>query len=148
MMFGISRWSSPLLLLGAATITVSAQKVVTGFDFEILEARLPKPLSDITAVSDANAGKVYVHGGCDSVNGNKYNAEYGEFTCTSVSLTSYVFDLKTKEFSETAPMPVERYRHAAVLVNNQVWLLGGRDVNDTVIPTVDVRKKDYRYYKK
>ena len=34
--------------------------------------------------------------------------------------------------------PEARYRHAAVAVNNQLWVVGGRDVYDRVIRSVNV----------
>jgi hypothetical protein len=130
-----------VFLLVSATASISAQNV-TGFDVEILETRLPKALSDFTTVADSDAGKVYLAGGCDSPNGNEFNSQIGQFACGSVTDASFAFDLKTKVFTETATLPVARYRHAAVLVNNQVWMVGGRDVNDSLIPTVDVSRVD------
>lgn len=132
-------WLYPLLLLSTATTTsvVTAETTVTGFDFVALETRLPKALSDFTAVADYDAKKVYISGGCDSVNGNQFNQLFG-FVCDSISAGQYVFDLVTNEFSEETAMPVPRYRHAAALVNNQVWLVGGRDVEDNLVETVDV----------
>lgn len=146
-------WTPPLsfrhliLLVSAITITATsaqdaaaATATVTGFDVELLKTRLPKALSDFTVVSDSSTGKVYLQGGCDAVNGNVFNDTYKEFVCESLSLTSYVFDLNAQEFTETNPMPVARFRHAAVLVNNQIWLVGGRDPNDDVVTTVDASR--------
>ena len=144
-------WTPPLsfrhliLLVSAITITATsaqdaaaATATVTGFDVELLKTRLPKALSDFTIVADSSAGKVYLQGGCDAINGNVFSDEFKEFVCASISNTSYVFDLNTLQFTEaTNPMPVARFRHAAVLVNHQIWLVGGRDPNDEVITTVD-----------
>ena len=35
-------------------------------------------------------------------------------------------------------MPRERYRHASVAINNQVWLVGGRSLVDDLLENVDV----------
>ena len=35
-------------------------------------------------------------------------------------------------------MPVARYRHAAVAVKNKIFLVGGRDANETLVEQVDV----------
>ena len=51
----------------------------------------------------------------------------------------YSFNRETGAFQTLAPLPTPRYRHAAVLVNKQLWLVGGRDVTDAMISTVDVR---------
>jgi len=32
----------------------------------------------------------------------------------------------------------ERYRHAAVVVNNMIWLIGGRDAMDEIVREVDI----------
>lgn len=36
-------------------------------------------------------------------------------------------------------MPRGRYRHAAVAINNQLWLVGGRSLEDALLEDVDVR---------
>lgn len=132
--------SASLTIFVLLTLTASrilAQNL-TGFIDEVLTTPCPKAISDFTAVVNASTGKVYLAGGCDSTNGNQYNTVYGKFVCGSISNKSYIFDLNALAFTTTADMPVARYRHAAVLVNNQVWLVGGRDINDNVIATVDV----------
>jgi hypothetical protein len=111
------------------------------FGFSTLEARLPKPLSDFTASLDISTGLAYLAGGCDSEKGNEYSTEYSEFICTSVSDKLYSFDKDAGTFTTLTDMPYERYRHGAVLINNQLWLMGGRDSEETLIPTVDVSFK-------
>jgi hypothetical protein len=138
----ISRWVSSFVVVVTGTLLATkaaTSSAVTGFEVDVLEnSPLPLPLSDMTAVVDSDSGKVYIHGGCDAADGNVYDAITGEFMCNSTSLTSLVFDIKSLEFTSKAAMPIARYRHAAVLVNNQVWLVGGRHVNDSLIGDVDV----------
>jgi hypothetical protein len=98
--------------------------------------KLPKPLSDFTAVE--SGGKVYISGGCDSVNGNTFVTDLGFFVCDSVSDQQYEFEIASLTFSEGIDMPRMRYRHAAVIVNDQLILVGGRDVADNIIKEVDV----------
>jgi hypothetical protein len=83
-------------------------------------------------------GLVYIAGGCNSTNGNEYLADAGLFVCLSITDTFYSFDIHTKEFTALAPLLQERYRHGAAYVQNQIWLIGGRDAEDNLIPQVDV----------
>ena len=101
------------------------------------KAKLPKPLSDVTA-SVGPDSLIYVAGGCDSAFGSQWNDEVGSFRCNSVSSSFYAFDPQTEQFMVLPDMPEPRYRHAAVAINNQIWLVGGRDEFDNVIGNVDV----------
>lgn len=117
----------------------SSSGPVVGFDYEELSTKLPTALSDFTAVLDNEEAMVYLAGGCDSPDGNRFVKAFGEFACESISSSLFLFDLESLSFEETAPsLPVARYRHASVLVNKQIWLVGGRDVEDNLISTVDV----------
>jgi Galactose oxidase, central domain len=139
-----SRFAILAILAAAAVSLVSAQEnqVVTGFDVTTLaESKLPQALSDMTAVLDANTSKVYIHGGCNATDGNVYDSIAEVFTCGSISSSSYVFDISTRSFTELNPMPTARYRHAAVIINSQVWLVGGRNLTDSVVGDVDVRMR-------
>ena len=99
--------------------------------------KLPKPLSDVSA-SLGEDGLIYIAGGCDSTFGNQYDSELGTFRCSSVSSSFYAFDPETEKFIDLPDMPSARYRHAAVAINNQIWLVGGRDENDDVVGQVHV----------
>jgi hypothetical protein len=103
--------------------------------------RLPKPLSDGTAVYQNKV--IYLHGGCDSPNGNQFNNVSGRFECRSVSNSSYAFLLEEENATimirMLPDMPTPRFRHAAVALSNQIILVGGRSVSDELIGTVDVR---------
>jgi hypothetical protein len=35
-------------------------------------------------------------------------------------------------------MPQARYRHAAEIIGSELWLIGGRDVEDNLITDIDV----------
>lgn len=103
------------------------------------ETKLPKPLSDVSA-SLSQDGLIYIAGGCDSAFGSQYSDEDETFMCNSVSSSFYSFDPKTGQFTTLRDMPAARYRHAAVAVNNQIWLVGGRDADDEVIGEVHVSR--------
>lgn len=103
-------------------------------------ARLPKTMSDMSAVVGPD-NLIYIAGGCDSPFGSQLNEEEGTFRCNSVSNSFYAFDPETQKFTELLDMPEGRYRHAAVAVNNQIWLVGGRDQYDNIVGNVHVSEK-------
>ncbi|CAB9529293.1 leucine Rich Repeat [Seminavis robusta] len=108
---------------------------------ELLSVRIPKPISDHTAtlVGDENGALIYLAGGCDDPYGNNiYDPTFQIFSCGSISDSFYAFDPLTEDFISLPPMPVARYRHAAVAIKNQLVLLGGRTLADDLIPQVDV----------
>lgn len=98
---------------------------------------LPKALSDLTATLAPN-DLVYIAGGCDSEKGNEFLANAGSFACFSLSNSFYVFDPKKNKVVQKRDMPRVRYRHGAAAVNNQIWLVGGRDGMDAHVNAVDV----------
>lgn len=79
-------------------------------------------------VSDAEDGNVYV-----SIDANE-----GFFACGSISSSLYSFDPNTNSFEELQGLPRPRYRHSSSIVGNQVWLVGGRTIEDSLIPEIDV----------
>jgi hypothetical protein len=101
------------------------------------EIFLPKALSDHSAVQVGDT-KMYLTGGCDASDGNVFNKDIGEFICSSLSSSLYMFDTKTSTFTALAEMPRARYRHVAVATDTHIWLLGGRDLNDNLVGAVDV----------
>lgn len=107
--------------------------------FKVLPTTLPKPISDHAAAVHDPHGTIYIAGGCDSPNGNVYLKDVLMYACLSISSSVYVFNTITSELMERAPMPRARYRHGAAVLNNQLWIVGGRMLeNDALIPQVDV----------
>lgn len=127
-----------------ATTTIHAHDDGTDHDhphdddstWEVLSTTsLPKPLSDLTATL-SSSDKVYIAGGCDSPLGNEFLE--GFFACSSISSALYEFDILQNSFTTLAEMPQARYRHAAGIIDNQLWLIGGRTLQDDLIAEVDV----------
>jgi hypothetical protein len=110
------------------------------FQSTMLEAQLPKPLSDMTAtyLGSSDDG-VYIAGGCDDPNGNVFvdDPDFPGFSCGSISDTLYRFDVSESTIREVAKMPRPRYRHAAFGIQGRLWLVGGRDLNDDIVVEVD-----------
>jgi hypothetical protein len=50
----------------------------------------------------------------------------------------YIFDPTQFSFAEPVQIPRARYRHCSQIIDNKLWLLGGRDVDDNLIGAVDV----------
>lgn len=132
---------SSFLTLGLALFLVlSTLHGASGADWQNLEtASLPKGISDHTATRVGDI--VYLAGGCDAVDGNKWDEEIKQFLCASISSSFFGFDIVNETLvSPGLPdMPVPRYRHAAAAAGNKIWLVGGRDVDDNPVEQVDVR---------
>mmetsp|Transcript_37063 Transcript_37063/g.56946 ORF Transcript_37063/g.56946 Transcript_37063/m.56946 type:complete len:389 (+) Transcript_37063:155-1321(+) len=97
--------------------------------------KIPKPISDMTATSGLDM--IWVAGGCDNSQGNIFSQE-GYFICPSVSDTLYSFDPRTNMFAKKASMPRPRYRHGAGFAKGRLFLFGGRALDDSLIPEVDM----------
>lgn len=100
--------------------------------------RLPKPLSDFTATLIPGTSTVLLAGGCDSETGNVFVPDWSAFVCFSLSNQLYSYDIKTDQYNELADLPSARARHAAVIANNQLWLIGGRNDGDGLVGALDV----------
>ena len=127
-----------LLVLACAAL-LSGLAHAHDWDLErtVLAVNLPKALSDHTAVV-AGDNLVYIAGGCDSPDGNIFEANYSFFFCPSVSSSFYAFDATAKTFMDLPDLLRPRYRHASVALENHIFLVGGRDVDDNLIEEVDV----------
>jgi hypothetical protein len=120
----------------APTDASSSVDTILGLQGEISSTSLVKGLSDHTANLDPETNLIYIAGGCDAVDGNVFANSY--FQCTDCSDEFYSYNTITKQLMRLPNMPVERYRHSAVLINKHLWVLGGRDKSDFVTKTVDV----------
>jgi hypothetical protein len=83
-------------------------------------------------------GLIYIAGGCNAENGNVYNNLTTYFDCLSSTTAFYSFNPKTNEFDLLEPLPRPRYRHAAAVSNNHLWLIGGRTMETNAIMEIDV----------
>ena len=101
---------------------------------------LPKAISDHTATLSSD-GMVYIAGGCDGENGNEWDPAFGDngmFLCGSISDSLYSFDPVDGVFAELTKLPRARYRHSAAIVDNKLWIMGGRTLYDNLIAEIDV----------
>jgi len=126
----------PLVLVISSGLSVQAD--VIGFANQTLNVKLPSPLSDFGIALNEGLAHVYLAGGCNSETGDEFVADFGEFACLSLSNQLVTFDLNSETVIASVDMPAPRYRHAAVFADQRLWLVGGRDVEDLLIGTVDV----------
>lgn len=111
---------------------------------------LPYSVSDMTAVSvpesffTTNDGpRIYLMGGCISdqtciIDPDPAVGIYCQ--CTAITNRVMYYTPQTNQYhTSVAPMPVERFRHVAAREGNYIYIAGGRNISDTVIPEV------YRY---
>lgn len=135
-----------LLWLCGVSNTIHAQSTSSSslsspavyLQYNLLPAVIPNTISDHTGNLVSNR-YVYLAGGCNATLGNLYNAPTDSFECSSVTDNFYRYDIETDTFETLPPMPIARYRHVAAAINDeQIWIFGGRDVPDNIIPQVDV----------
>lgn len=74
----------------------------------------------------------------DHPSGNVWNADFSTFICDSITDAFFAFDPVSKSFETLETLPRPRYRHSSAIVNNKVWLLGGRTLFDDLIPEIDM----------
>lgn len=106
-----------------------------------LTETLPNPVSDMTATlipghKDNDDDIILIAGGCSSEKGNEKVGE--DFYCMEVTNEMYSFNVNTKAFTKMKDMPEARYRHAAVAIYGKLYIVGGRDVADNLIPAIIV----------
>lgn len=106
-------------------------------EWKELSVKIPKAISDQSATYIESKDMIILAGGCDGPKGNE-GAGNNDYFCMSVGNKAYGFTPSTGSFSSVADMPVARYRHAAVNIGTKLYLIGGRDVNDALIPQIDV----------
>lgn len=123
-------------------------------------ATMPYPLSDMTAVvfkkneripapngveieyQIVPEDRVYLFGGCTSDQTCTVDKTdpYLPRTCYCQSITNKCtyYIPGTNKWKMCAPAPTERYRHAWAKVDGKVYLIGGRDVADSIITKIDI----------
>ena len=97
-------------------------------------ADLPFALSDFTATLVPNRGRIVIVGGCD-----EDQVAEDEWTfCPSISKKVLLYDYAADTWSRGLDAPRERYRHAAATDGQKLYVLGGRDVAENLVPQTDV----------
>jgi len=107
-------------------------------DFSVTEALAPNDNGDLTVLH-------YIIGGCEdesrsSVLSKEQPGRVGGIfpTCWDVGDHTYTYDPELDLFAKRRDALRRRYRHAAYLVNGNIWVLGGRDAQDQIVNEVDM----------
>lgn len=131
------------------TWVTSAHTHGQNFTWVTLEKELPYTLSDMTATFfPAMGNSIIIVGGCSAKDGNSLDDNNDWYSCNEISDKALKFDYSTETFTSLPSLPVARYRHAAVIVDNQLFLIGGRNATDDLIPEIDVSWLKDSYYVK
>eukprot|EP01117_Protostelium_nocturnum_P016644 TRINITY_DN6641_c0_g1_i1.p1 TRINITY_DN6641_c0_g1~~TRINITY_DN6641_c0_g1_i1.p1 ORF type:complete len:444 (+),score=163.39 TRINITY_DN6641_c0_g1_i1:79-1332(+) len=96
-------------------------------------ANLPTGRSD-SGVSVAGTDAIILTGGCDGPQDCK--ADF--CSCSSISAKTEIFHPEQNTWSSAPDMPRKRFRHGQETINGIVYIFGGRDESDNLVPQVDV----------
>lgn len=121
-----------LALAGHASSDDEVGKISIGFNSN----SLPAPRSDMTATTLNDM--IYIIGGCDNPDGNIKATGWDGYYCPSVTNVNVMYNPERDTFTILPAAPRVRYRHAAVALDDHIWLIGGRDAMDDVVTQVDV----------
>ena len=108
-------------------------------------ADLPFGLSDFTATVVPNfgevegRGRIVIVGGCDEDQVVVADPDDIWSFCPSVSNKVLLYDYAADKWSRGNNAPRARYRHAAATDGHKLYVLGGRNVDDGLVPQTDVR---------
>jgi len=103
------------------------------FEWQSLQS-MPTPRSDLSAVV-VNDAFILAAGGCLS---QICPSDQSYCSCQSVTSALEAFHPSNNSWVTLAPLPRPRFRHGAALIKSKMYLVGGRDVNDTLLTQVDV----------
>jgi Kelch motif len=123
---------------------------------------MPFPVSDVMANymsggpnhDNDEQGFIIITGGCNSPKGNERiqvdiddddgngTKKMDLFECLSITNTTLKFDPFHNTFTYMTNMPHERTRHAATIIHNELYVIGGRDNIGNMVTAIDVRNDD------
>lgn len=110
-----------------------------------LTRTLPLPLSDMTATTlpfingTSLGGNIIITGGCSDEDGNSafFDGNSTNYYCGELTDKTFMFNPFSETISPLADMLIPRYRHASAIVNDKLYVVGGRDLDDNIIAQVD-----------
>mmetsp|Transcript_8039 Transcript_8039/g.22951 ORF Transcript_8039/g.22951 Transcript_8039/m.22951 type:complete len:446 (-) Transcript_8039:2592-3929(-) len=121
-----------LIAVAAAADCYGDSEEFEGFDdvHEMTSGR-----SDLTAT--VYNDRIYLVGGCAADQECSSPTDHFSCVCSTLTNKAEYYVPETDEYVALNDAPRDRYRHAAADANGWLFLFGGRDVNDAVIPEVD-----------
>jgi hypothetical protein len=106
---------------------------------------MPIKRSDMTAVPVYDSfiePRIYLFGGCISDQICQFdtakNISAGCYCSEITSICDYYLPETDAWSNQCASAPIPRYRHAWAKINDLIYLVGGRDVVDNLIQTIDI----------
>lgn len=120
------------VLSGSAS--VSAAPLTAPRHVWVERSTMPYPLSDMSATTVGDA--IYLVGGC--VSNQTYDVGAQMYLCGEVTAKTMMYHPSTDVWTELSMAPKQRYRHAAAANGHLLYVFGGRDLNDVIVPEVDV----------
>lgn len=143
-----------LLLIGIPSRT---SVLAWRWDWKYSPGKMPISLSDFSATqalaSDDEGDLhvlIYLIGGCaDQTRSQQFELKQGDSnlnfrpgeifpSCWDVSSTTLTYDPLLQLFSKRKDSLRKRYRHGAVVINGNIWVIGGRNSADDLVKEVDV----------
>ena len=82
--------------------------------------------------------RIFLVGGC--IANQTCTLTTNNFNCVCAQITNKCtyYTPASDEWFNCAPAPVNRYMHATAVINNKLYLTGGRDINQNIITQTDV----------
>lgn len=96
------------------------------------------PRSDHSAITIGDM--IVVTGGCIASQICPEGYEY--CFCPEITNITEAYLPISDTWIRLADMPTPRYRHALVVMNREIYAIGGRDINDNIIKTIDIYNAD------
>ena len=81
---------------------------------------------------------IFITGGCNARQSWFGDGPFPGYYCTSITNNVVAFDPMNETVVAQWDAPVPRYRHVAAVVHGHLFLIGGRDLNDAPVTSVDV----------
>lgn len=127
---------------------VSSTATMSDINFASFESsvNMPYAMSDMVATTfpedyfdDGKGPRIYLTGGCvsDQSCPDATDSTQGTCFCTQITSSVIYFAPQTKEFHSVASMPQKRYRHLAARVGRYLFVAGGRNLSDVILPEID-----------
>jgi len=95
---------------------------------------LTRPRSDLG--SSTLGDQIILTGGCLGPQA-RVGPACDAFACQEITDLVEAFDPASKNFVRLPDMPRKRYRHSSEVIDNILYVIGGRDLNDNIITQVD-----------
>jgi len=127
-------YSTKIVLLCLACLSISVLFSAADKIDWVDKAPIRIPRSDHSALTMGNM--IVLAGGCVQ---NQICPETSPVCyCPEITNSTEAYFPNSNSWKDLADMPIPRFRHCATVVGNNMYVMGGRDINDVIINEVDV----------